>query len=90
MKALLHVEFITQGHGNQGFARLRIADLPFVPYVGMKLEQMVWKDGKAVGCSSWNVEDQSLYIILEPDMVAPDSAADHRNMYVQHGWTLDQ
>ena len=62
MEVLLHVRFVDPVDGDQGFARLEVADLPFAPFAGFEFEHPVWHSAKRVASVSWNIADESFML----------------------------
>jgi hypothetical protein len=86
----LHVDFLINSEKSVGgFARLKLK-LPFAPTPSMEFEQPVWHSSRKVASVSWNIEDETFFVALEPDVLnSPDDLKQHLEMYDCHGWKVN-
>lgn len=88
MKAIFDLAIMSKTGSGRSTVR-KITDLPFAPFVGMKIEDSAWKDTKPVisVCLSIDEDGQHLYIWLGKHEA--DSEEDFKEllrMYSGHGW----
>jgi hypothetical protein len=98
MRTTIDVTFLptTPGRGVQGFAR-KVVDLPFMPVVGMDINDPAWKDTKRVTRVTLMLkEDPSdspeLHVQLEDQTIADKGNDSWRGpqlfAFSESGWTL--
>ncbi len=86
MKVIFQVDVCPPGGG--GTTLRKIVDLPFVPVVGMEIEQSAWKDTRKVKAVTIGIDDNPYalaYMGLD-ELDSKDQAASWVEMYKAHGW----
>ena len=88
MKALMEVPIKKEG-GGICFARLKV-DLPFLPYVGMPVYHVAWKDSRDVIWVSMQFdEDNEASIMVRLESEHTDNKEQQNQLleqYKAHGW----
>jgi len=88
MKAIFSIRIVSKSGNNECTMR-KITDLPFAPFVGMEIEDSVWKKPRPAlsVCLSIDEDGQYLYIELGMYEVATDKAFEQLlQAYLLKGW----
>ncbi len=91
MKATMNVA-ITKPGGGIKLAR-KTVDLPFVPYIGMEIECIAWKEARKVLNVTLSFDpdykDPSLYIYMGKEEAKDEKGQDYLSeMYKGHDWAI--